>query len=126
MKSNFLVCLALVLSGILSGCSSHPDTLHYWQAKAAQVTIGMTRGQVEKILPTWSASKGQLARPEVSMPTGGGVVWMYWVSEDCRVTIKYDSNGGEGSISNRVISPVKLEKHEYDLKTIDGVKFQGP
>jgi hypothetical protein len=112
MKPKLILGLALVLSGGLIGCSTN------WRAKAAKVTVGMTRGQVEKILPMWSNPNSQMQRPEVAMVTGGGQECLYWVSENWRVAVNYDYTGGEYNTSNRVVSLVEVNEEKFPYTNV--------
>ncbi len=123
--NRFFLCLALVSGGLLAGCAtllSQPDDEQYWSAQISSVRIGMTRGEVEKILPVWHERnpQGLISGPgEASTITGGGQSVAYWVSPDWRVFIIYDVTGGEGSSSNRVISPGQFEKVTYESGSLD-------
>ena len=105
MNPKLILVLALVLSAGLCGCSTSSRDLHKWQAKAAQVTVGMTREQVKAILPPWQPPdlSNTLGTPEV---TANGKSMCYSVSEYTQVCLLYDHIGGEYSNSNRLTLPV--------------------
>jgi hypothetical protein len=71
----------------------------------------MTRAQVEQLLPPWKC--------EVDCMGGAGDVSYYFISQDWRVQVKYDNTGSEGNFSNRVVSPVRLDKQNHGgIRTI--------
>ncbi len=109
-----------------------------WPARAAMVKVGMTRAEVEKILPELQPPRG--SRKAIyfgSKPvTDSWNANVYWVSPDWRVTIKYDFTGAPKPLTptklqesvgpaNRVIAPVKTLKipfpPKYDPKLFDPV-----
>ncbi len=91
------------------------DTLTDWQARAATVKVGMTRAEVEKILPRWIP-------PASNSYDFCGSGWgdfysmteQYFVSADWRVIVTYDVSKREkfGIPNNqeRVLAPVKVNK----------------
>ena len=114
MNPKLILCLTLVVSAGLCGCSTSSGDFHKWQTKAAQVTVGMTREQVEKLLPPWQYpdQSKQFGPPVITaIGTGPGQGVCYWVSEYTQVSLRYDYTGGQDSISNRVRSlPVHVKK----------------
>lgn len=112
-----LLTVAMVF--LLSACASQHQQISSsdidWEKRAKEVPIGMTRGEVDKILPVWDGPKGSLlTAPRIGTTTGSAWVETYWVSRDWRVTIIYDNSGGEGSEHNRVRDPVEVEKIRYE------------
>jgi hypothetical protein len=104
---------AAVLCGVLLGCSTAAQRSadsSEWGTRAARVTVGMTRAQVNGILPLWFGPNpaALLGQPVVST-LGAGSTEVYWVSDDWRVTVIYDRACGERSLSNRVMRSVRLE-----------------
>jgi len=85
-----------------------------WMAKAASIKVGMTRAVAERNIPAWKWD-------ELYSPGSGlGSHEIYKFSHDGTVagssniiwslTIDYDGHGGDGSLENRVVAPVKVEK----------------
>jgi hypothetical protein len=110
--------LTLSALRLLFGCASQPRLLDHqgidWPTRINQVAIGMTRAEVDDILPAWRGPAGALlSAPRITTITGGGSVHVYWVREDWRVTIFYDNAGGMGSDQNQVRKPVTIEKVTY-------------
>jgi hypothetical protein len=87
MKIALLLVTAILCVNIV-GCKSAPGTRVYrWQNKAAQVTVGMTRAEVEKLLPPHPQS------PVTTTGTGSGQGVTYWVDANWVVTVAYDYTG---------------------------------
>jgi hypothetical protein len=99
-----------------------------WPARAATVNVGMTRAEVEKILPIWNAPGPQPYNHVSGFSEIGSdtETTSYSVSEDWRVVAVYDISKGKfwrdkyrwGVLAKpiRVIrimsTPVKIEKVE--------------
>lgn len=76
------------LCGIAFGCIFHPAANGYhWRTQAAKVVIGMSRAEVETLLPKHPESvivfNGAGSQQSVS----------YWVDENWRVSIAFDYSG---------------------------------
>ncbi|MCX6900558.1 MAG: hypothetical protein NT105_17905 [Verrucomicrobia bacterium] len=89
-----------------------------WPARAATVKVGMTRAEVEKILPKLQHPRGSTVSYGSITMTDSWNAAVYWVSQDWRVTVKYDYSGAVKPVTattmqacvgpaNRVIEPVK-------------------
>ena len=83
------ISLIAFLCVIALGCKSQSVTTNTntWQDKAALVTVGMTRLEVEKLLPRHSKST------VTTTLTGGSQSSRYWVDKDWSVSITYDYSG---------------------------------
>lgn len=101
MNRKLLVCLALVAGFVQLGHSAD------WARKAAAIRIGSTRAQVNAVLPVWNGKRAFV------VTTGSSTVEGYWVSKDWLAVVSYDATGGEGSISNRTIFPIKVDEVPY-------------
>ena len=87
MKIALLFVTAILCVHVV-GCKSSPVTQVYrWQSKATQVTVGMTRAEVEKFLPPHPQS------PVTTTGTGGGQGVTYWVDANWCVSVAYDYTG---------------------------------
>ncbi len=75
------IFLILVLTVFAAGCSS------YWVRKADKIKIGMSRPEVEKILPMYNDS------PYFVSAEGDTIAYTYWVAPDWKVTLYYDFYG---------------------------------
>ncbi len=110
---------ALLAAG---GCGAERDAAKEspidWPARAATVKVGMTRAEVEEILPRWEPPyKPPLGTNAPITPGhylaiyggGAGVSGreIYWVSEDWEVTVCYSGSSKEDC---RVFAPVKIVK----------------
>ncbi|MCX6897802.1 MAG: hypothetical protein NT105_03805 [Verrucomicrobia bacterium] len=118
------VAAVLLAAGGAAGAAEKEAPID-WPARAATVKVGMTRAEVEKILPVWNNSRAVraiVAYPcEPSKPASG---WkplydyeVYWVTEDWRVSLQYDSPLGLpgiaiGGENDRLRLPVKITKAE--------------
>lgn len=95
----------------IGGSFLYGSFLMNWEARATEVTIGMTRAEVDKILP--EASNHPDTAPRMSWLNGVGTATSYWVAEGWLVTVQYDSTGGKYSTSNRVTAPVALVRQSW-------------
>ncbi len=106
-----------------------------WPARAATVKVGMTRAEVEKILPKLKPPQGSNLSDSSVTATATWNAAVYWVSKDWRVTVKYDysgvpkpvtaSNWQEGvGAENKVIAPVKILR--IPLPPVDDPKLYDP
>lgn len=98
MKFAAVACFGLFLGAALTGCSTS------WPEKAAGISVGTTRAQVNEVLPVWE---------DGWVVDVGGSNHSYWVSTNWMVTVRYDSTGGEGSMGNRTIARVTAVKAPY-------------
>lgn len=112
LKTKTIFYLTLVLGGGLFGCLSSSTN---WRTKAATVVVGMTRAEVDEILPEWTRTRSEtdISGGRVSTIGGSGAAECYWVSEHQRVVVIFNSVGGSHSMSNRVTSPVKVYESDY-------------
>ncbi len=96
-----LVPIALLATALAGGYGAEHDAVKEapidWRARAAMVKVGMTRAEVEKILPMFPQPDSKYPFPLCRAYTesyGGGVIFTsYLVSEDWEVTICYDYSG---------------------------------
>ena len=122
MKSVILLICATAICGSLLGASSD-DELNAWRQRASKVSVGMSRSEVERIIPAYSpplSTSGRLALsnslsiaitstqpvvpnyiPRTAIVSGPHVVERYSVTPDIIVTINYGSD--------RVLSKVTVE-----------------
>jgi len=100
MKPKLILCLALVLSSGLFGCSTANQ--HYEQMQNSdkqimvnRIKVGMTHEQVEAIIfsyhPSISGQNDQLIHdPEVSTTTGAGRSTYYPLDESSGVVVRWN------------------------------------
>jgi len=96
MKRVMMWTTAALLLAVGCGARKEADkeTAIDWPARAATVRVGMTRAEVEKILPEWKPppSVSLFGRTWTGHTTGGG--WWrhetYFVAESWRVTVCFD------------------------------------
>ena len=118
--------MVMAVAGLLlaTGCGKRQDANQKveidWPARAATVKVGMTRAEVEMILP--------ILEPPYTPPLGtNGPIRMghhlrlggagpgyycsdfYWVSENWQVTVSYSGSSKEDC---RLSAPVKIKKVE--------------
>lgn len=102
----------------------------YWEARVKQVRVGMTRGEVERLLPPYSPSKGEtwnsIYTGRTTIGTGGAQGNAYYVAPGWHVSACYDYAGiprdAHGTAlpgstvhpTNRLLSPVTLKWHSYE------------
>ncbi len=77
-----------------------------WPARAATVKVGMTRAEVERILPRWNAPS--VHRINWHMIGENSFYTTYRIAEKWSVVAHYDNIGG----AERLVEPVKIEKVE--------------
>jgi hypothetical protein len=87
MKTTSLILVAVLCCTVVGCASRHVANPDRWRSQAAKVTIGMTRGEVEKLLPPHPKS------PLTTGGTGGSQSVAYWVDEHWCVSIAYDYTG---------------------------------
>lgn len=128
MKNALLLLACLVtLSHALVAEDGPADERATWEARIKKVQPGMTRAEVEKILPYYVApapapGSGQLLMPysgRVTTGTGSRQVMRYYVSPGWCVLVCYDYTGvtpenskdevGYQRPENKVLAPVILE-----------------
>ena len=97
----------------------------YWEARVKQVRVGMTRGEVERLLPPYSPGKGEtwnyIYTGRTTIGTGGAQGNTYYVAPGWHVSACYDYAGiprdANGTAlpestrhaDNRLRGPVKIE-----------------
>jgi len=119
MKSlTILAAIASLLAAGGAARAAEKETAIDWPARAAMVKVGMTRAEVEKILPIWEPSytpplgtNGPI-RIGHHLRLGGGNSGyfshdFYRVSENWQVTVTYSGSSEEKC---HVTEPVKIEK----------------
>lgn len=119
--------LAATLCSLVVGCDSRPggnsDPL---RSQVAKVTLGMPRGEVEKLLPAHPKS------PLMMSGTGGSQSVTYWLDEDWCVSLAYDHTRAPGeamgttpdmsSPQNKVLTKPVLTPREMpfmDVKSLE-------
>jgi hypothetical protein len=96
----FLIALASVIA---CGCTSHTAVHRIdWHSRTAQVNVGMTRSEVEKLLPPLPGS------PCPSAGGGGSYTVFYWVATNLQVRLTYGSSHTD--LSNRLLSEPDLSE----------------
>ena len=128
------VALIAPLCILTFGCKS-PVAVNgdYWQSKASQIAVGMTRAEVEKLLPRHPRS------PMTTVVTGGSQSVRYWVDENWSVNIAYDYTGvprdARGtaldvtSPHNKVLTVAALKQSKMpaiEVKSIGTIEQQRP
>ena len=119
---KFIVVALAALA--LSGCQTQSEAqLKVWTERVNQITVGMRRAEVERILPPYVAPKSnpELARYGYWIEgtiSGGAKGIQYYVSPGYKVTVFYDYTGiprdatgralSTDSPDSRVIQPVEL------------------
>ncbi|MCX6900557.1 MAG: hypothetical protein NT105_17900 [Verrucomicrobia bacterium] len=117
--NRFMVMAAVVVL-LAAGCGKRQDANQKaeidWPARAAMVKVGMTRAEVEKILPTWyppSLSKGPIPWSS-GFGNGYTMTEQHLVAADWRVIATYDVSKGKGMVGwdndQRLIVPIKINK----------------
>ncbi len=84
-----------------------------WMAKAASIKVGMTRAEADRYMPAWAGigfrcywyGKDNSSREVYQFADN----WFPGTNYTWSLTIDYDRSGGDGSMQNRVINPVKIE-----------------
>ena len=127
MKTTSLI-LAAALCSTVVGCAprdvASPDN---WRGQAAKVTIGMPRGEVEKLLPPHPKS------PITTGGTGGSQSVTYWVDEHWCVSIAYDYTGvprdekgmaiDMNSPQNKVLAVAVLSQKEMPVVEVTSIEI---
>lgn len=107
---KYLTWAWLITLMVVSGCASSRNSGSAnvdWRARARSVHIGMTRDEVQLILPlyepltTFSTYDVLTERAFVSTD-GSGSIENYWVSADWQVTVTYTFRDGQERVSARV------------------------
>jgi hypothetical protein len=111
-------------SQIVPGQPPVPQS-EYWKARSKQVRVGMTRREVERLLPPYSLNPDELWNEIYAgggtFGSGGSQVNLYYVAPGWQVTACYDYTGiprdAAGTAlpgrlehaDNRLLTPIKLE-----------------
>lgn len=82
-----------------------------WMSRAASIKVGMTRAEADRYMPAWNGTEFRYCG------NNSGSHEMYKFAENWfratnytwSLTIEYDGSGGDGSMQNHVINPVKIE-----------------
>ncbi len=82
-----------------------------WISRAASIKVGMTRAEADRYMPAWNGTEFRYCG------NNSGSHEMYKFAENWfratnytwSLTIEYDGSGGDGSMQNHVINPVKIE-----------------
>jgi hypothetical protein len=115
------VLLTMILGAFAMACSTNRlSKAEYWQDRAAKVTAGMSRAEVEKLLPPHTYS------PKTTLRSGSAQCNKYWLDEDWSVSILYDYTGiprdADGnamatrSPHNKILSIPVLSKEEMPTR----------
>ncbi|MCX6908327.1 MAG: hypothetical protein NTY01_09815 [Verrucomicrobia bacterium] len=120
-----LTPIVILAAALASGYGAERDAAKEapidWPARSATVKVGMTRAEVEKILPELQPLRGfRVSYDSVSMTVSRNAR-LYWVSQDWRVTVWYDYSGAAKPVTestkqdavgpeNRVTAPVTILK----------------
>lgn len=83
-SGSLIALLCVIAFGCTSRVASNADL---WRDRAAQVTVGMTRTEVETLLPLYPSS------PITTVKSGGSQSTTYWVDENWNVSVAYDYTG---------------------------------
>lgn len=126
MKTSALILAATLCSAVVGGASLHGANPDHWRRQVAQVTLGMPRGEVEKLLPPHPKSLLTMSG------TGGSQSVTYWLDEHWCVSIAYDytevPRGAKGvaldttSPQNKVLTKPILTQKEMpvmDVKSLE-------
>lgn len=89
MKTSRDILVLAVLCMLVLGCNSTTTSNQgdHWQHQANQVTVGMTRSQVEKLLPPLPQS------PHMTLEGGGSQGESYWLDTNWLVRVTFDYTG---------------------------------
>ena len=103
------IALVLALTATLAHAQSDTNqtmgTLGYWTNRVAQVKVGMTRAEVEKLLPPLPDS------PCPSMSGGGSMTMFYWVETNLVVRVTYGNNSSHTASLNKLLfEPILSEQ----------------
>lgn len=114
-KLNIMIANAATLAAAGAARAAEEEAPIDWPARAATVKVGMTRAEVEKVLPQWN--------PPPSYRVGfwaGGIgngyvtTQQYLVSEDWRVVATYEASQKKGSALQDsqaiLVAPIKVNK----------------
>jgi hypothetical protein len=103
MKRVMMWAMAAWLLAVGAATAAEKETAIDWPARAATVKVGMTRAEVEKILPP---PNRQLSN---CFGVSAGYLRIYPVSNDCEVWVFYwqDPDGSDG-LNARVFAPAKI------------------
>lgn len=130
MKTSKDILGHAALCMLVLGCSSTTTSNQgaHWQHHANQVTVGMTRSQVEKLLPALPQS------PHMTFKGGGSQGEVYWLDTNWLVRVTYDYTGiprdsrGQAvstkSPQNKLLAPPTLFQTampSVDVKTISAL-----
>ncbi len=107
---KFIVAIFLLVAGLGTGFTQPAQDLDYWLARVAEITVGMPRGEVERLLPPRD-------RPSAGFTdTSQGLT--YTVAPGYTVVVHYDYAGSprdpQGKLldryspDNRLLAPVKV------------------
>jgi len=113
--------IACVIALLQCGCAtSHDAKLAFWTARAQQIDVGMTRADVERILPHYVPKRSK----DFHYSLGGGPftgsqqTMAYYVAAGYLVIVSYDYTGAprdavgnatsHTSPDNRVIAPITV------------------
>lgn len=87
MKTTSLILAATLCSAVVGCASLHGANPDHWRSQVTKVTIGMSRGEVERLLPPHPKSLRTMSG------TGGSQSVAYWLDEHWCVSIAYDYTG---------------------------------
>ena len=85
----------MILSYTSPSLSRNAD---YWQQMADQVTVGMSRAEVEQLFPPQPMSSG------LTIIQGGSQITTYWVDPFWKVSVSYDYTGVPRNNSGKALS----------------------
>jgi len=109
----FLKLSTVAMAFFVSGCGTHQHITSKgidWTKRAEEISVGMTRAEVQHILPVWNGPSGALLSATVLMTdNGSGQAEVYWVSKDWRVCVFYDDVAGMEFVKK----PVEIERVRY-------------
>jgi len=102
-----------VVFAVVCGCVSRtPVTADHWPSRAAQVKVGMTRAEVEKLLPPFPGS------PRPRMSGGGSETMHYWVDTNLAVRLTFGTNPSHTNSFGRLLfKPVLSQQTMPGSKT---------
>ena len=110
---QMLFCLLVVVSAVACGCTCRTvvDDVD-WPNRAAQVKVGMTRDEVEKLLPPIADS------PRPALAGGGSETIHYWIETNLAVRLTFGTNPSHTNSFGRLLfKPVLSQQTMPGSKT---------
>ncbi len=126
MKTASLILTVALWSAVVGCDSRHGANPDPWRSRAAKVTLGMPRAEVEQLLPPHPKS------PRIMSGTGGSQSVVYWLDEHWCVSLAYDYTRGPqeakgttlemASPQNKVLTQPVLTQREMPVSNLKNLE----